>query len=122
VGVYGVKELGDVDRKLLVLGNYPTIAQEIVIVGPAEFARGDVVVADESGAVELASKENISGAMRGGVICDDIAAGDGENVTTTMYVKGAFSRGALNFAEGTAADDVLGVLTAYGLLIQETRV
>jgi hypothetical protein len=122
MGQFGPSDVGETDRQLFVLGNYPTIAEELIITGEADFKRGDVVVVDTDGTVELCSKDNIGSAARGGIICDDVTAADGETVASTMYVKGAFAKRALTFAEGTTADDVKGTMTAYGMLIQETRV
>ena len=118
-----INEIGSLERETLVLGNYPTTTQDITVEGEAEFLRGDVVYIAPDGSIALADVTHGDATVPYfGIICDNFTIAAGETAVTTMYIKGEFNRRALHFAEGTAADDLKGVMTTIGLIIRETRV
>ena len=118
-----INEIGSLERETLVLGTYPTVADSITITGEASFFRGDVVVRNADDSIVLADAlAAASGVPSMGIICDDISVADGETAASTMYIKGEFNKRALNFAEGTAAEDLKDVMAAIGLIVRDTRV
>ena len=118
-----INEIGSVQRETLIIGTYPTIAQELIVDGEAEFLRGDVVVKAPGGSVALADASAAGGPVPYmGIICDDFTVAAGETAVTAMYVKGVFNRRALRFAAGTTADDLRDDMAAIGLIVRETRV
>jgi len=109
-------------RDGLIAGDYPTKSQEITVTGPAEFRRGDVVAA-KGGEFALVDPEGEGGAeLAIGIICDDVAVGDGESARAAMYVKGEFSQRALRFGGGGEAEPHLRRMTEIGLIVRPTRV
>ena len=107
----------------LIAGDFPLEAQEITIVGPADFKRGDVIGIDGDGAYALADSTATNGLQNPiGIICDNVIVGTGESKVATMYVKGEFNRRFLQFGGTDNADIHLRRMTEIGLIIRETKI
>ena len=115
--------IGSTKRDGLIAGNYPLKAVEIILTGPADFKRGDVVGALTAGGYALVESAADDGSeLVVGIITDDIIVETGVNVVTTMYVKGEFNQRQLRFGGTDTVEAHRQRMTEIGLLIRETRV
>ena len=115
--------IGSTKRDGLIAGDYPLVAKEITITGPAQFKRGDVIGATTEGDYALADSNATDGSQNAiGIITDDTNAEDGISIVTTMYVKGEFNQRQLRFGGKDTVENHRRRMTEIGLLIRETRI
>ena len=98
-------------------------AQQITVTGPAELKRGDVVAFSDNETIVLAESTRTDGGQHAvGIMCHDVRADEGEAITTTMYVKGAFNQRRLRFGGADTIEKHLRRMTEIGLIVRESRV
>ena len=115
--------IGSTKRDGLIAGNFPLVAKEITVTGPAEFKRGDVIGAIAAGGYALADSTATDGSQNVvGIITDDTTAEASANVVTTMYVKGEFNQRQLRFGGSDTVDNHIRHMTEIGLIVRETRI
>jgi len=119
--------IGKVERGGLIAGNYPLEAAAVIVQGPTgtgtiEFKRGDVVALNEDGAPVLVDSAVTGAENAVGIMTDNVVANADEEITTTMYIKGAFNKRYLNFGGTDTADTHIRRMTEIGLIIRETRI
>ena len=116
-------ELGRATRDGLIAGDYPLKTEAIIITGPADFKRGDVVGRTIGGAFALTDSAQSNGLQNPiGIISDDVVVETGETATAVIYVKGEFSERFLQFGGTDTADTHRRHMTEIGLMIRETKV
>ena len=121
--------IGRLERDGLIAGNYPLVAMEVIVSGPAtsgitEFKRGDVIalVNGTTPALVDSASTATDGTRAVGIMCDNVVVNAGEQKTTTMYIKGEFNHRALRFGGSDTPADHIRHMTEIGLIIRETRV
>lgn len=124
--------IGNVTRDNLIAGDYPLKAVEIIVDGPAtgktKFKRGDVIAQLSDGSYELVDKTAAAEAggdsavgVPIGIITDNISINAGEQLTTTIYVKGEFNSRALNFGGTDTISTHSRRMIEIGLIPREPR-
>jgi len=115
--------LGHMERDGLIAGGFPTVAQPINLIGPAEFKRGDVLGLTNNGVYVLVDSTADDGSQNAiGIVCDDITIEDETIVVSNMYIKGEFNRRFLQFGGTDTADTHKRRMTEISLIIRETRI
>lgn len=120
--------IGKLERDGLIAGDYPLKAQEIVVHGPqtgeTEFRRGDVIALRTGNIPALVdSTQSANGGNRAvGIMCDNVVVQAGQQVVTTMYVKGEFAKRHLRFGGDDTVANHERHMTEIGLLVRETRI
>ena len=115
--------IGTFDPKGLIAGDFPTETQEIVLTGPADFKRGDVIAQADNGSYALVNSAGTGrAALAIGIICDDIVVETGAASRAVMYIKGEFNQRYLVFGGVDTVDDHLRRMTEIGLIPRGTRI
>lgn len=118
-----MKTIAESNNDGLYTGDFPRETQEIVITGPAEFMRGDVLaLADGTTPVLVDSTLSNGGQNVVGILCRNVSLAAGETATTAMYVKGSFNQRRLRFGGNDTIEKHLRRMTEIGLIVRETRV
>ena len=118
-----MSRLGEFKPDGLIAGDFPTVAMEITVTGPAEFKRGDVIAQTGNETYVLVNSTGTGGArLPVGIICDNITVVNGTTSKTTMYVKGEFNRRFMRFGGTDTADTHMRRMTEIGLIIRGTRI
>ena len=112
--------IGRLVRDNLIAGEYPLEAIEVVVT--KKFNRGDVVAYAKGGELKLADIKATDGAQYAvGVMTENVAPEQGEEVTTTMFIKGEFSISHLRFALNNTVEQHERRLIEIGIIPRVTR-
>lgn len=114
-------ELGTYKSDNLIAGDYPTVVDEIELVGPASFKRGDVVGISNNKVVKLVdSSSNDGSEVPVGIITENISLEENEKVISTIYIKGEFSVRHVNFGGNNTFKDHKNKMNNIGLILKHT--